>query len=212
MIYNWSQWNSINESITTRELDLVEDYADKLFKELGLDVEFSKHFRERVNDPRNSKPITPAELIGLFKRAYSKSGKEISEMPPSAEAVIQDMRTDLNTPFVIEYDTRTGELDLVMKTIMRKKGFQTTNDKIVIESAKKKKVIINAPSFSIRDKAPGDIVTVNGQPVTIAEFTAWTKNKEASCISFKGILEDGIVVNVKYDDGKDGYVFFTPKK
>ena len=95
---------------------------------------------------------------------------------------------------------------------MRKKGFQTTNDKIVIESAKKKKVIINAPSFSIRDKAPGDIVTVNGQPVTIAEFTAWTKNKEASCISFKGILEDGIVVNVKYDDGKDGYVFFTPKK
>lgn len=122
----------INESVTQSELDLVEDYADRLFKELGLDVEFSKHFRERVNDPRNLKPITPAELIGLFKRAYLKSGKRISEMPPSAEAVIQDMRTDINTPFVVEFDPRSGELDLVMKTIMRKRGFQTTNDKIVI--------------------------------------------------------------------------------
>lgn len=132
MLYNWKEWNTMNESVTQSELDLVEDYADRLFKELGLDVEFSKHFRERVNDPRNSKPITPAELIGLFKRAYEKSGKKISAMPPSAEAVIQDMRTDLNTPFVIEYDPKSGELDLVMKTIMRKKGFQTTNDKIVI--------------------------------------------------------------------------------
>jgi len=132
MIYNWKEWKSLNESISKSELDVVEDYADKLFSELGLDVEFSKHFRERVNDPRNNKPITSAELIGLFKRAYFKSGKKISSMPPSAEAVIQDMRTDLNTPFVIEYDPKSKELDLVMKTIMRKKGFQTTDDKIVI--------------------------------------------------------------------------------
>jgi hypothetical protein len=132
MIYSWKEWNSLNESISNNELNAVEDYADRLFSELGLDVQFSKHFRERVNDPRNTKPITPAELIGLFKRAYLKSGKKISAMPPSAQAVIQDMRTDINTPFVIEYDPRSKELDLVMKTIMRKKGFQTTSDKIVV--------------------------------------------------------------------------------
>ena len=132
MIHNWEEWNSLNEMITSSELDILEDYADKLFKELNLDVEFSRHFRERVNDPRNRKPITTAELIGLFKRAYQKSGKKISEMPPNAEAVLQDMRTDLNTPFVIEFDPRNGELDLVLKTIMRKRDFMTTNDKIVI--------------------------------------------------------------------------------
>ena len=132
MIYNWKEWNSLNENISNNELNSVEDYADRLFSELGLDVQFSKHFRERVNDPRNTKPITPAELIGLFKRTYLKSGKKISTMPPSAQAVIQDMRTDINTPFVIEYDPRSRELDLVMKTIMRKKDFQTTNDKIVV--------------------------------------------------------------------------------
>lgn len=132
MIYTWSQWNSINESISSEQMTLVEDYADKLFGELGLDVEFSKHFRERVNDPRNPKPITAAELIGLFKRAYQKSGKKIAEMPPNAEAVLQDMRTDINTPFIIEYDRRNGELDLVLKTIMRKKNFTTTNEIIPI--------------------------------------------------------------------------------
>jgi len=132
MIYNWNEWNSINEEFTQEQMSLVEDYADKLFSELGLDVEFSKHFRERLNDPRNQKPITAAELIGLFKRTYQKSGRRISEMPPSAEAVIKDMRTDINTPFIIEYDRKNGELDLVLKTIMRKKNFMTTNEIIPI--------------------------------------------------------------------------------
>jgi len=211
MIHNWKEWNSLNEMISSSELDILEDYADRLFKELNLDVEFSRHFRERVNDPRNRQPITPQELIGLFKRAYEKSGKRISEMPPNAEAVLQDMRTDLNTPFVIEFDPRNGELDLVLKTIMRKRGFMTTNNKIVIESRKKEKTIINSPTFSTRDKKPGDIVTVEGKSVTIVEFTSWAKNKEASCITFKGLLEDGTIVNVKYDDGMDGYVFYNPK-
>lgn len=132
MIYTWTQWNSINENVSSEQLTLIEDYADKLFRELGLDVEFSKHFKERINDPRNPKPITAEELIGLFKKAYKKSGKKIAEMPPYAEAVLKDMMTDINTPFVIEYDRRNGELDLVLKTIMRKKNFMTTNEIIPI--------------------------------------------------------------------------------
>ena len=132
MIYNWSEWNSINENFTKEQMSLVEEYADKLFGELGLDVEFSRHFRERLNDPRNTKPITAAELIFLFKRAYEKSGKKIAEMSPNAEAVLRDMRTDINTPFVIVHDKKTGELDLVLKTIMRKKNFMTTNKVITV--------------------------------------------------------------------------------
>jgi hypothetical protein len=132
MIHNWKEWNSLNEMISPSELDLLEDYADKLFKELNLDVKFSIHFRDRVNDTRNKPPITTHELIDLFKRAYEKAGKKISEMPPKAEAVLQDMRTNLNTPFVIEFDPNKGELYLVLKTIIRKKDFMTTNNKIVI--------------------------------------------------------------------------------
>ena len=104
MIFSWSEWNYINENISTEQLVAVEEYADKLFKELGLDVEFSRHFKERIKDPRNEKPITAAELIGLFKRAYQKSGKKIADMPPNAEAVLKDMRTDINTPFTCDVD------------------------------------------------------------------------------------------------------------
>lgn len=129
---NFESWNELNEKLSADEIKSVEDYADKLFSEVGLDVEFSKHFKDRINDERNLKPISSAELIGLFKRAYSKSGKKIAQLPVKAEAVIQDMRTDINTPFVIEYDPRSKELDLKMKTIMRKKNFQTTNPKISI--------------------------------------------------------------------------------
>lgn len=68
--------------------------------------------------------------------------------------------------------------------------------------------IINGPAFSIRDKNPGDVINVEGLPVTITKFTSWVKNKQADCISFVGELEDGTEVNVKYDDGVDGYVFY----
>lgn len=132
MIYNWDQWKSINESISQEQLDLVEEYADRLFGELGLDVEFSNHFRERMNDPRNRNPISVTELIGLFRKAYEKSGKKIADMPPKAEAVLKDMSTDINTPFVIEYDRKNGGLDLLLKTIMRKKNFMTSNEVIKI--------------------------------------------------------------------------------
>jgi hypothetical protein len=128
MIYNWSQWKSINENITQDQLNLVEEYADNLFNELGLDVEFSKHFKERINDPRNGKPISISELIGLFRRAYQKSGKKIADMPPNAEAVLKDMATDINTPFVIEYDRKSGDLDLVLKTILRKRNFMSPDE------------------------------------------------------------------------------------
>lgn len=67
---------------------------------------------------------------------------------------------------------------------------------------------VNGPAFSIRDTEIGSIIDVEGEPVKITEFTSWTKNKEASCITFRGELEDGTSVNVKYDDGVDGYVFY----
>ncbi len=116
----------ITEDITASDLEQVEKYADKLFAAVGIDVEFTRHFHDRVNDKRNMKPITTAELIGIFKRTYKRHGKRIPMLGPEAEAVIKDMKTDINMPFVINID-RKGMLDLVAKTIMRKKNFKTTS-------------------------------------------------------------------------------------
>ena len=54
------------KKITQSDLDQVEKYADRLFAALGIDVEFTRHFMDRVNDARNIKQITVAELIRLF--------------------------------------------------------------------------------------------------------------------------------------------------
>ena len=117
---------SIREDVTKSDLDQVEKYADKLFAAVGIDVEFTRHFLDRVNDERNKKPINTAELIRLFRLTYKKHGKKIPKMGPDAQAVVRDMETDINMPFVLNVD-RSGMLDLVAKTVMRKKGFRTSN-------------------------------------------------------------------------------------
>lgn len=113
--------------ISKADLDNVEKYADRLYKAVGIDVEFTRHFLDRVNDARNKKQITVAELIRLFKQSYKKYGKKIAQLGPDAEAVINDMQTDVNMPFALKWDGK--ELDLVAKTVMRKPNFATSNQK-----------------------------------------------------------------------------------
>ena len=122
----------LNENITQKQLNDIESYADRLFRAVDIDVEFTRHFIDRVNDSRNKKQITQSELVRLFKQTYKKHGKQIPQMGDEAQAVIRDMQTDINVPFVLAYDNRNKELDLVAKTIMRKKGFKTSNKKLDI--------------------------------------------------------------------------------
>lgn len=117
-------------AITQAMLDKLEFYLDQLFKNVGMDIEFTRHFLDRVNDPRNKEQITLKELAILFKDAYTKYGKKIAQMGPDAEAVIKDMRSDVNVPFVLNWDPRNQELDLVAKTVMRKKDFRTPDTQL----------------------------------------------------------------------------------
>ena len=123
------------KEIKKSDLDQVEKYADRIFASLGIDVEFTRHFLDRVNDKRNVKQITPAELTRLFKQSFKKYGKKIAQLGPDAEAVINDMKTDINMPFVL--NLKGGELELVAKTVMRKKNFQTSGPKMSFEQFNK---------------------------------------------------------------------------
>jgi hypothetical protein len=120
------------EQITQSDLKKIEDYADKLFKALDIDVEFTRHFLDRVNDARNVKQITPDELTALFRKTYNTHGKKIPKLGPDAEAVIADMASNVNMPFVLKWDREKEELDLVAKTVMRKKNFMTSNPKLKV--------------------------------------------------------------------------------
>lgn len=120
------------EAITRQDLAGIEKYADRLFAAVGIDVEFTRHFLDRVNDTRNKKDISVAELTRLFKQTYKRFGKKIAQLGPDAEAVLNDMMTDINMPFVLKWDSKNQELDLVAKTVMRKKNFATSNQKFIV--------------------------------------------------------------------------------
>ena len=120
----------VTEAVSGAELQQVEKFADALWGKVGIDIEFTRHFFDRINDSRNNKPISPAELIRLFKKAYRKHGKQLGDAS-NIEAVITDLMTKINLPFVLK-DIGNDEKQLVAKTVMRKDNFKTSNQRFSI--------------------------------------------------------------------------------
>lgn len=128
---------NVTETLSVSEFKWLDDLADRLFNQLGIDVEFTKHFFDRANDERSEyrdqqgktheQGITAEELAKVFTAAY-KTAKEqnpkyvkVTDIAPGAEANIKDHFTKLNIPFVMK---KVGK-DRVMvpKTVMRKDNF-----------------------------------------------------------------------------------------
>jgi len=121
-----------NAGVTQSQLDTLESVLDKVFSKVGIDVEFTRHFLDRVNDVRNVKPISIKELGMLFKKEFVKYGKPIAQLGPDAEAVMKDLSSDINIPFALNWNGE--ELELVAKTVMRKKNFKSSNKEFAVES------------------------------------------------------------------------------
>jgi hypothetical protein len=115
-----------DERVTSKDLKQLEIILDRLFSSLNIDIEFTKHFLDRVNDKRNGKHITIEELQDIFNKTYQKCASGLSKMK-DMEAVLHDIQSDINIPFVLKHNN--GEIELVSKTIMRKKNFKTSNRK-----------------------------------------------------------------------------------
>jgi hypothetical protein len=132
-VWNILTKTPIQEFVTQSELDDVEKIADEWFEDYGIDVQFTKHFIERVNDERNGKPISAEELEDLFTQTAEKYGEKLANLPDDYQAVLLKLRNDINLPFALNYDDRNDEMDLVAKTVMRKKNFQTSNPKLALQ-------------------------------------------------------------------------------
>jgi len=120
----------IKEEITKPQLDSIEKYADSLFNKLGIDIEFTKHFLDRVNDERNIKPISVPELVGMFKRLHRKHGKPLSKIDDDFNAVVKDFNNNINIPFAI--NVTDDDIEMYAKTVMRKKDFKTSTPVIAL--------------------------------------------------------------------------------
>jgi len=122
-------------AVTAVDIKDLEKFADRIFGQVGIDVEFTRHFLDRVNDERNGKEIVPAELTRLFKQEHKRWAKPIAQMGPDSEAVMKDLQTNINMPFALVLDKENDELDLIAKTIMRKDNFTTPNKVFAVEDS-----------------------------------------------------------------------------
>ena len=128
----------MSQPITRSQLKIIEKYADALFAEHGIDVEFQNlyrgtHFFDRLNDPRNESPVTVDDLKWLFKKVSIKYGDMLGMEIPGIQGVLKDMATDVNVPFILKWDDKNRELDLIPKTIMKKRGFVAKDREYKVE-------------------------------------------------------------------------------
>ena len=115
----------VSEDFTQKDVNDLEKFADRILKKYDIDVEFTRHFVDRLNDPRNSPEIKVSELQRFFKKIQRNKGANIRSNP-DVEAVLKDMSTNLNLPVVIK--TKSDDsFEVTNKTIMRKKDFKTTS-------------------------------------------------------------------------------------
>lgn len=128
----------MNDSITKQQLKVIEKHLDKLFKDLEIDVEFTSHFLDRLNDVRNGKQITVSELVSIYSNVHDKYGKELNTVKTDEqiEEVIKSINTQINIPFILRWDKSKKMIEMVAKTIMRKANFQTSNKVLTVESFK----------------------------------------------------------------------------
>ncbi len=115
---------ALQEAITKKQLDDLEKFADRLLAKFDIDIEFTRHFLDRLNNSRNDPEITISELQKLFKKIKKAKGKNIKDAQ-GTEVVLKDLQANLNLPVVINF--KNGEFEVINKTIMRKKNFSTSN-------------------------------------------------------------------------------------
>jgi hypothetical protein len=120
----------LTEEVSRQDLKTLEKTLDALFKSLNIDIEFTKHFLDRVNDNRNKPNIKFAELQAMFRKTYARYADKLKSLPDGAQRVLHDLQTDINVPFVIDINKRG--MDLISKTVMRKKNFKSSNQKLKV--------------------------------------------------------------------------------
>lgn len=117
----------LSEEISAQQLKDLEKFGDRLLNKFNVDIEFTRHFGDRMNDDRNKPKISVPEVQRLFKKIQKQKATKIKQNA-NDQAVLKDMQADLNLPVVIDY--KNGEFEVTMKTIMRKKNFTTPNTTI----------------------------------------------------------------------------------
>ena len=92
--------------MSMQELRTAESLIERFFRDLNIDVQWSKHFVVRVLDGGREENVTVPELAEAFakmKRKYGQQLQQAREQGRDFLAVLQDLGTKLNIVFDIDF-------------------------------------------------------------------------------------------------------------
>ena len=110
--------------MSMQDLRDAERVIEYLFKDLGLDVVWSTHFKDRVQG--READVTKYELADAFKKLKEKYGARLIAARNNHNefvGILKDLATELNIPFAIHFDRKNplnNKYKLHGITIMRK--------------------------------------------------------------------------------------------
>jgi Zn finger protein HypA/HybF involved in hydrogenase expression len=175
--------SSINE-IPMGDLKKIDKFADKQLNPVDV-VLTGKHFFDRLNDPRNGKEVSNAELIGFFKRLGKKKKEFVNFLNQYNQVVAKDNRTNLNIPFMKQANK------VIAKTIMRKDDFKTSDPEYKFESLPTK----------VTDKFKA---VKSGKPSSEGE-SDFNKHHQTSAIAKRGSLAEPDTIDFDDDEKTPGH-------
>ena len=125
------------------DLPDVERQIKFSFQQVGINVKFTNHFKQRAVDGSKDEKgfergnnVSGDDLMKVFDKVKAKHDELIKAKREVLElqGVIQDELTNLNIPFALAFNKRLGKFDLTLKTVLRKKGeFHKKPDDVVIK-------------------------------------------------------------------------------
>ena len=200
--FTYSPLSKLLYEMSMMALADVDKFADKQLSPINV-VLTDKHFFDRLQDPRNQKDISSAELIGFFKRLGKNKNKFIEFLNQYGEIVAKDNKTKINIPFMKKANK------VIAKTIMRKSNFDTSSPEYTFETIKKINEMSNtkdifpggmADKYSLDDLAKKHGVGVDEIKSQIAKgVKVEMEHTNDKKVAFE-IAKDHVFENPKYYD------------
>jgi len=123
--------------MSQEEIGSIESEIKKSFVSIGIIINFSKHFGDRVVDGAVDEKgysrdnVTSDELFEVFRKLkkhyksiFAEAGNFNDEVKRGEfQGVIMDVFKKINIPFTLDFNKTKGKYVLTCKTIMKKDNF-----------------------------------------------------------------------------------------
>ena len=166
----------LTEGVDFNEL---EKTLDDMFDDLDIDINFTKHFRERVLE----RGLTEDDIIELMKKIHDKYGDEVADMPKDSNRVFTHITRLVDIASTMGSYGYDGLRDLYLKTAYKRHDSDEPEFRTNASS----------PKLKVAENVPGaPINAVGAQPSKtrqrLQDYTNFIRNILSSefTVEFKG--------------------------